>query len=178
MWLFFFGFLLVFAEFPITFPLTGGTVDLLPAFLGFALLFLGAKKMSMENLHFRRIRIAALPAFAVSAVHFVIAILHLDLAFFSYDVAELILLILTVAAKLYIAYEFTEAVKKIERSHYKKFGADKLASAWIILCMTSLLGFLVAVLPSIALPQLVVHLLAVVWFEASVFGVARTLKKQ
>lgn len=171
MWYFFFGFLFVFVEFPLDVPMTGGSIDILPSFLGFALLFLGAQGMRTENEHFRRIRIFSLITLAVSAAQFCFA-------FLGYKIVELVLFILATAANLYITYEFTEGVKKIERSRYKKLGADKLSSAWIILCMTSLLGFLVPFVPTVALPQLALDLLAVIWFESSLFKLARALRSR
>lgn len=169
MWYFFFGFLFVFVEFTLDVPLTGGKIDLLPSFLGFVLLFLGTQSMRTENEHFRRARPFALIALLLGAAQFAFALI-------GYTVVELILFILATAATLYISYEFTEGVKKIERSRYKKLGADKLATAWIILCMTSLLGFLVPLLPDITLTQLLVDLIAVIWFESSIFKAARALR--
>ena len=168
MWYFFWGFLFIFRDFSLTLP-TGGSVNLMPSFLGFALLLLGARQTESENEHFHRILLASVAALLISAAQFVFAI-------FAFSAVELVLFILSTAAALYITYEFTEGAKKIERSRYKKFGTDKLSTAWILLCMTALLGFLVPFMPTISLTQMLVHLLALTWFETSVYSFIRALQ--
>ena len=170
MWCFFWGFLFIFVDFSLALP-TGGSVNLMPSFLGFALLLLGARQTESENEHFRRILLASVAAIIISAAQFVFAI-------FAYTTVELVLFIFSTAAALYITYEFTEGAKKIERSRYKKFGTDKLGTAWIILCMTALLGFLVPFMPTISLTQMLVHLLALTWFETSVYSFIRALQRR
>lgn len=167
MWYCFFGFLLVFVDFSLALP-NGGSINLLPGFLGYALLFVGALSLGHENERFRRMRLATVIAFVISALQFVLAI-------YAFKTAEFVLFVFATALSLYITYEFTEGAKMLERSRYKKLSTDKLSSAWIILCMTSILGFLVPFFPMIGLTQALVQLLALCWFEFSVYTLSRRL---
>ena len=73
MWYCFFGFLLVFVDFSLALP-NGGSINLLPGFLGYALVFVGALGLGHENERFRRMRLATVIAFVISALQFVLAI--------------------------------------------------------------------------------------------------------
>ena len=166
----FFGFLFVFLDFNITFAY-GGTVNFLPNFLGYLLLFLAARRYGHENDHFHRLRLFSLIAFVLALGEFVLDLAPLVLP----TVAVLVISVVMTAMALYLAYEFAEGAKALERSLYKKFDADKISAAWIILSMTSLLEFLVLYLPAVALPCYLVHWLAVAWFESATFHFEKKL---
>ncbi len=167
---YFWGFLLVFLDFNIQLSY-GGVLNALPTFLGYTLLLLATWRFGHENEHFRRLKLLAPIALALSVGEFVLDLLALPLP----KVAELIISIVMTVAALYIAYEFAEGAKALERSLYKKLDADKISAAWIILCMTSLLEFLIIYIPTVALPCYLLHWLAVAWFGSATFHFERRL---
>ena len=167
---YFFGFLLVFLDFNITLAY-GGVLNVLPDFLGYALLTFAAVRVGHENSHFQRLRAVTAVAFVLSIGEFVLNLLALSLP----KVAELVISIAMTVVALYIAYEFSEGAKSLERSLSRKLDADKISAAWIILSMTSLLEFLVIYFPAVALPCYLVHWLAVAWFESATFHFERKL---
>ena len=167
---YFLGFLFVFLDFNL--PLAhGGEVNLIPAFLGYAILFFSNRRFGHENGHFRHLRLFTVIAFFLSAAEFTLDLIALPLP----KVAELVISVVMTVAALYIAYEFAEGAKELERSLYRKLDADKISSAWIILSITSLLEFLVLYLPAVVLPCYLVHWLAVAWFESATFHFERKL---
>lgn len=168
---YFFGFLLIFLDFNITLSY-GGVLNLLPAFLGYALLILASVRMEDKNEHFRRLKLFSPVALALSASVFVLDLTAIALP----KVAELVISILMTIASLYIAYEFAEGAKALERSLYKKMDADKISSAWIILSMASLLMFLTIYFEDVLLPCAFVKLLAIAWFESATYHFERRLE--
>ena len=169
MWFCFFGFLIVFADTAIALPATGGTIELIPAFLGYLLLLFGSRRMNEESTHFRRLGIVALAALPLGLAEFILNIL-------SVPVAPLILFILTTVADLWCAYEFSEASKEIEHDCYTKLGADKLSTSWFLLVMTSLLGFALPLLPKLSFTQFVIHHIALILFLVCAFLFTRKLQ--
>lgn len=166
----FLGFLFIFLDFKITFAY-GGTVNFLPNFVGYLFLFLAVRNYGHENDHFRRLRLFSPIAVLLSLAVFVLELLPFSLP----TAATLVISVAMTAMALYLAYEFAEGAKALERSLYKKFDADKISAAWIILSMTSLLEFLVIYLPAVALPCYLVHWLAVAWFESATFHFEKKL---
>ncbi len=169
---YFFGFLLILLDFPITLGY-GGTLNAIPDFLGYGLLLLATRRYGQENEHFRRLRLGAYITLPLSVAEFALDLSALVLP----TVATLAIGVVMTVASLYITYEFSEGAKALERSLYKKFDADKISAAWIILCMASLLKYLAIYMPSVLLPCTLVHLLAIVWFESAVFHFERKRAK-
>lgn len=163
--LYFFGFLLLLLNFSVELAY-GGTLNAIPDFLGYGLLLIASTRDLRENAHFQRQRMATAIALPLSVIEFVLILLPLSLA----PILVLIVDVIMTLASLYIAYEFAEGAKALEKKRYQKFDADKISAAWFILTMASLLQYLAAYLPSVALPCLAVYLLSIVWFESAVFG--------
>ena len=170
MWYYFFGFLFVFLDFKLDLPY-GGTLNCLPSFVGYLLVMLGNYRLHHENDHFRRLRILTPLFFALSVAEFILSLLTF---FLPKAVIIVISIVMTVAA-LYTSYEFAEATKSIERSLYKKLDADKISTAWIILCMTALLEFLIYYFPSVMLLCFFVHWLSIAWFASATYHFIRKL---
>ena len=168
---YFFGFLFLFLDFNISLPY-GGVLNLLPAFMGYALLILATVRMGYENPHFRRLKCLAPVACVLSMGVFVFNLTAISLP----KVAELIMSVVMTFASLYIAYEFAEGAKALERGLYKKLDADKISAAWIILSMASLLMFVSIYFENVFLPCLLIKLLAVAWFESATYHFERKLK--
>ena len=171
MWFYFIGFLPVFLDFYITLP-HGGSLNALPDFLGYALLILAAFLSEHENEHFRRQRAVCFVALPLSLAEFILEVTAVKLP----DAVTLSVSILMTALALYIAYEFSEGAKALERTRYQKLTAEKLASAWLILGMSSLLRILAFFFTPIALTCEFLHLFAVIWFAAATFGFVRRAK--
>lgn len=175
----FFGFLIVFTELPIGVPT--GELDLLPTFLGYLLLLLGSMRAKGESKHFSRLQLASLIALPFGLAGFV-----LDIFASLVPVAPTVLFVLTTVANIYCAYEFAEGAREIERRYFKKLGADRLFTAWGILGMTSLFGFLLAIftefglekmVTNLALTQMVLQVIALILFEISSGLFVRNLRR-
>ena len=170
MWYYFFGFLFIFLDFKLDLGY-GGTLNCLPSFVGYLFLSVGSRRLSHENDHFRRLRLWSPILCVLSACEFVLSLLTIPLP----KATVLVISILLTAASLYVTYEFAEGAKSIERSLYKKLEADKISTAWIILCMTALLEFLIYYFPSVALLCYFVHWLSIAWFASATYHFIRKL---
>ena len=167
---YFFGFLFLFLDFDIQFPY-GGTLYLAP--IGYGLLILASMRLGHENDRFRRLKLLTPIAFVLSLGVFVLKLCALSLPAV---VGPVISVVMTVAS-LYVAYEFAEGAKALERSLYKKMDADKISAAWIILAMASLLTFLTIYFEAVKLTCALVKLLAIIWFESAIYHFERKLKE-
>ena len=170
MWYYFFGFLFVFLDFKLDLSY-GGSLNCMPSFVGYLLVMLGSFHMSHENDHFRRLRLLTPIFLTLSVAEFVLSLLTFLLP---KAVIIVISIVMTVCA-LYTSYEFSEGAKSIERSLYKKLDADKISTAWIILCMTALLEFLIYYFPSVMLLCYFVHWLSIAWFASATYHFIRKL---
>ena len=166
---YFFAFFFLFLSFEWQLPF--GTVDFLPDFIGYTLIIIGSFQLRHENSRFLRSRRVAFVLLVITA-----ALFGLDLFGVVIDrVIRLALNTFITVSGLYTAYEFTEGCKTLERSLETNVGASNLSSAWIILCMGNFLLFFIEFLPALALPCLLLHLLAFSWFESSIFHTNRRL---
>lgn len=171
MWLCFIAFFFIFLDASFALPSGAGTVNFIPDFIGYALLFVAKTAHTQANDHFRRMRLASAVAAVFSLAEFFLNLFGVPL----YEGIELAISVLMTAASLYITYEFAEGAKAIERATYKKLDADKIASAWSFLCISSFLLFLTVFLPYAALPCYLLHFLAFAWFQGSLFHFNRKL---
>ena len=171
MWLYFIGFFFVFLDASFALPSGVGTVNFMPDFIGYALLFCASHAKRHQNGAFTRLRHASAVASLLSLAEFVLNLLGVPL----HRAIELAIGVLMTAAALYITYEFAEGAKAIERNAYKKRNADKISSAWSFLCISSFLLFLTAFFPYAAIPCYLLHILAFAWLEGSVFQFIRSL---
>ena len=169
---FFFGFLLVFLDYPIALAY-GGALNLIPDFLGYGLLLLAGRRLVEENAHFRRLTIGARIALFLSLAEFALNLLPLSLP----TPVTLLADIAVTLASLYISFEFAEGAKAYEHRRYKKMDAEKISAAWLILCMASILQYIMLYLPAVALPSLLLFLLAVVWFCSATLRFEKMLTK-
>ena len=171
MWLYFFAFFFVFLDFPITLPNGVASVNLMPDFVGYVLLFLARPTARHEGNSFRRLHLAALPIAALALAEFFLNLFGVALPL----AVELPISILMTACALYVTYEYSEGVKDIQRCLFKRLGADKVASAWAFLCISSLLLFIVTFFPAASLPAYLLHWLAFAWLEGSIYHFNRRL---
>ena len=169
---FFAGFLFIFLDFNIKLPF-GGALNLLPDFLGYAIILWAIYRGKQKNAHMCRATITACVATALSLLEYGLNLFAVPLPV----PAEFALSIALTLGALYVSYEFGEWAKEIERTRYQKLDTDKISAAWIILCVASLLEYLTVYLPEVALPCYVVHWIAVIWLESAVFHFERALAK-
>ena len=171
MWLYFIGFFFVFLDFSFPLPENERIVNLMPDFIGYALLFFASISLRRENNSFRRLRLVSVIATVFSLAEFFLNLFAVPL----FLGIELSIGVLMTMAALYITYEFAEGAKTIERGAYKRLGAEKISSAWTFLCISSLLLFVTTFLPYAAIPCYLLHWLAFAWFESSIFHFNRKL---
>ena len=171
MWLYFFGFFFVFLDFSFALPGGTGSINFMPDFIGYALLFFASLALRHENNSFKRLRFVSAIATALSLAEFFLNLFGVLL----HPGIELAFGVLMTVGSLYITYEFSEGAKTIERGAYKKLGAGKISSAWTFICISSLLLFATTFLPYAAIPCYLLHWLAFAWFESSIFHFNRKL---
>ena len=172
--LYFLGFLLVFPDYPIELAY-GGVLNVIPDFLGYAILLLACLRDARENVHFRRMRYATFVALPLSIAEFSLA---LAVPTTQATVSVVMGVALTVVS-LYVTYTYAEGAKALEKRRYQKLDADKIASAWFILTMASLLMYLALyLLPAVLLPCNLVYILAILWLEGAVFQFEKKLSSQ
>ena len=172
MLLFFIGFMFVFIDYNIT--IGAASVNLIPDFIGFALVLIASRSYVQKSARFKIVGILSAILGAWGIVAFVLALCSVSLA----PIPELITGILATVGALGLTYAFCEGVKEYESGFVKPFGAAQLASSWVLLCMGNLIYYFTLVFENMYLVCILLQLLSIVWFEYSVFSIYQNLKKR
>ncbi len=170
--LFFIGFLFIFLDF--NYIIGEATVNLIPDFVGYILVFLGSRgTIGRQSNHFILVRIVSLLLMAWSAVAFVMGIVSFEMHYIVRVIVDIVVLL----CALYMTYEFTEGIKTYERSIARPIGAAQLSSAWVLLCMGNLIYYFTFFFESLYLVCILLLVLSLIWFEYSVLYIYRELRK-
>ena len=172
MLLFFFAFLFVFLDF--RYNIGAATLNLIPDFVGYALIFIAARRYKEKSEHFRHITLLSVILFAWGVASFLLGAFAIKL----HIALEVATSILSTLGALYLTYKFSEGVKEYETSFTRPIGAAQLSSAWVLLCMGNLIFFFTFVLESMYLVVILLQLLSLIWFEYSIIAVAQELRKR
>ena len=173
MFAFFFGFIFLFLDYSVT--LGGRTVQLIPAFVGYFLITVGAAHMTKKHPGFRKVRNLSAVLVFWSAVVFLLDIFppseHAQYILFAVG-------LLSTVFALYLTHLFTVAIHKTEGQEGRALNGDKLSSGWALLTMTSVLSYAGLLLESLVFPCLVLQIAGTVWFLSSVLKCATLYRKK
>ena len=158
----FIGFFFLFLEFPI--PVGNGTLNLMPACVGGALLLLGIGRLSDGAPRFLRMRLSSLVLIVLSLARTVTSLSGMQTGVWP-TLAQALEILLA----LHLAYEVTEYVKAKEKYVSRPLGGKDLSSAWFLLTIGNLLSFFSVYLESMALLCLVLQLLSIVWYQMALW---------
>ena len=165
----FIGFLFVFLNCEI--PLGNGSLNLMPAVIGYVFLLVWAMRTGDGSARFLRIRLLSLLLGLLSVAHTLILALAVPLT----GIAPLLLGGTSTVGALYVAYEVVAHVKETEKRIGRPLGGGDLHSAWFLLAMGNLLSLFVTYMESMALLCMALQLLSIAWFSAAIFRSGRKM---
>lgn len=166
--LFFFGFLFLLFDYNIA--VGSGTLALIPAFVGYLLLFFASRPLARTYPAFQKLSVAALPMTAFGLVCFFLPL------FWPQAVQGALSLILGICAtlcSLAAAWLFSEAVLAMEKALGRDLLAKKIHNAWALLSGTAILSYAGLVMQDLVLPALVLQTAGTIWFLYSLIICAR-----
>lgn len=162
--LFFWGFLLVFLDFSLTF--NGVGFDLLPDAVGYLLVFIGAGRMREESDSFARMRpialVLAILGFAALIINPFGPIELTDGWPTTLAVTSFTLLMLFLY--LYLLWLLVRGVQDIEQYYGCPFGAHAMRKAFIVILVISIVSRILVWIPFLVLLMLPLGIAAVVTF--------------
>ena len=173
MFAFFFGFIFLFLDYGI--PVGGGTLQLIPAFLGYILIAVGAWGLEKKISGFRKIR-----NFSAVLIFWSVATFFLDI-FAPLEEMKYISLsigLLSTVFALYITHMFASAIRKAEGRIGLSLNGEKLLSGWALLTLTAVLSYAGMFFEDLILPCLILRVASTFWFLTSVLKCAVSYKKR
>lgn len=159
----FIGFFFLFLDFPIA--IGTATLNLMPAFVGAALLLVGFGRIESGESRFLRMRLGAALLGALDLALTLLAVLSVDMG----DVLSIVTDALGILLSLYLAYETVQHVKALERKHTRPLGGNDLTSSWFLLALGNLLSLFVVYMDSMALLCIALQLLSVAWYQLALY---------
>lgn len=172
MLLFFFGYLFVFLDYNIT--VGTASINLIPDFVGFILLFIASRLYASKSRHFFAVGIVSLILGAWGLVSFGLGLFSISLP----SIVQTISGVIAMLGALYLTYAFTEGVKEYEAGFSKPIGAAQLSSAWVLLCMGNLIFYFTLIFNSMYLVCVLLQILSLVWFEYSILSIYNQVRKR
>lgn len=156
----FIGLLFVFLDFNLN--LGASTVELIPDFIGFILMYNGSKELIQESEWFNKIMPFTLGMSIYSGVIYALDLLGLsaglDLAF------SFILGVITLIMTIYINYAIVMGVSDMEIRYDSDFNWKPLYAAWKLLAICQVLIYLLVFIPIFNIIGLLVVLIANIYY--------------
>ncbi|MBE6990463.1 MAG: hypothetical protein E7426_06935 [Ruminococcaceae bacterium] len=155
----FFGLLLIYINININFD--GHTLNLLPAWAGYCLIYSGLNDLSEESEHF-----AAIKPWCLGMVVYTGILWLLDLLMGTVDLGLIgwILGLVSTFVSLYILYMLVRAIGDIETFRGVDIGQPKLMSAWKVMAIATAIAQILTILPPLAVICLIVAFVALIFF--------------
>ncbi len=170
MGLIFFGFFFVFLNFEIA--IGAGTLNVMPAFIGYLLILLGCGKIDDGSRCIFRIRGFSVPLAFISAAFTVLGLIPIPM----HTIARLLINLVSIGGALYVTYEVADWVKEKERERFRPLGGSDLSSAWFLLAIGNLISLFASFMASMALLCLALQLLSIAWYQMALYRAWRKIE--
>jgi hypothetical protein len=125
-----------------SFEITANNVSLLPDFLGYVLIALGANQLKEESIFFGRMIPLSIGMAIYTSIHFLAALLGWALPA---GILMLVLAMVSLLVSLYISYNMIRGITEMEDNRGYDFSADKLMKWWMatvfLAVFNSIFGF-------------------------------------
>ena len=164
----FWGFFFVFINFNLSF--NAHTLNLIPTFVGYILLYQAAGELAGENRRFDQLRPFAIAMAVYTGLLWVGDLLGVTSGGSWLDT---ILGLAALAVSLYISWNVVQAVLEMESSSGMELNGASVRTAWFILLAAQIAGTLGGMLLGpLALMALIALLVGVIWFLAALWKCA------
>lgn len=141
----FYGFLLVFLNFNLTFDSI--VINLLPDFLGYYLIMKGLKELTSESDHFMKVIPFAQGMMVYSTIRYILDVVGISsrLGWINVGLSIIVTIFL-----LYIVYEIIQGILELERKMMTNLNGATLLLEWKIIAVLDIINYLVMFLPLIS----------------------------
>ena len=163
----FWGFFLIFINFYVT--INGHTLNLLPTFAGYILLYRAAGELLGESGRFGKLRPFAVAVAIYTGILWVGDLLGVTGANWLSTLLELAAL----AVALYISWSVIQAILEMETHYGTDLNGTSARTAWFVLLAAQIAGTLGGLLlDALALMALIALLVGIIWFLAALWKCA------
>ncbi len=139
------GLLLILLDFTINADAV--SIDLIPDFIGYAILFVGCGRLSDRADAFRKLRPVAAVMIAVSLSTWLMGMFG---AAPQNSTAAVLLGIVNTAASIYASYASVDGVRELEARDRVALGGEKLYNAWLLMPLFQAAAFFTLFIPGLA----------------------------
>ena len=155
----FFGFLLLFINVNLTF--NGHTVNVLPEWAGYCLIYSGLNDLAGEGEHFALAR-----PWCLAMVVYTGATWLIEIFFGSAKLGIIggLLNLLATLVSLYVSYMILQGIAEIQRDRGVDLGQDKLMKIWKVFAVCILIANLLLFMPALAVVAMIVAFVATIIF--------------
>ena len=166
----FWGFFFVFINFNLT--LNGHTVNLLPDFVGYILLYQAAGELAGESGRFKTLRPFAAAMAVYTGILWVGALLG---ATGGDSWLDTILGLVATVLSLIVSWNAIQAVLEIESARGADLNGASVRTAWFVLLVVQIAGYAALLLfsPGLALLVGIAGLVGIIWFLAALWKCAK-----
>lgn len=155
----FFGLLLTFLD--INLNLSGHTLDILPDWAGYCLIYSGLKDLSGESDYFTKAQPWCMPMVVYSAIVWALEILFGEAKL---GIIGFVLSLAALLVSLYISYLIIEGIGEIEHLRGINLMQAKLKNVWMLYAICGLIACFLGILVPLALICLIVAVVAGIIF--------------
>ena len=139
--------------------------NILPDFVGYILLYFGAKELGKRSIKFNNVALIAAISFFISVILSFIAYLSTGI---SDNVFEL-LSILTTCIVILLLYLFVRGIKDLEKIDDNNYGSKFLFISWMLLTAFALISYLILLLPDLTSILAIVNICSHILFISSFY---------
>ncbi|MBQ1675534.1 MAG: hypothetical protein II069_05835 [Oscillospiraceae bacterium] len=156
----FFGLLFIYLNINLNLDPGGHTLNLLPDWAGYCLLYSGLLDLAAESERFSRAKPWCLGMAVYTFVLWVLALFGpVDLGILDWALG-----LISTAISLYILYTLVVAIGDIETFRSVSIGQPKLMSAWKVMAIAYAAAYVLSILPFLAVICLIVSFVATIFF--------------
>jgi len=161
----FWGFLLVFLNFNISFG--GGTLNLLPAFIGYYIIYKGVSELADRSASFTRVLPFLKALIVIRLIGFIFDLLGLNS---SITALGYLATVAFTILDLYVSYTIVQGILELESFYNFDFLGRSLLTVWQVMAICQGLACILIFLPVLAILPIIVSFIAAVIFLVKLYG--------
>lgn len=163
------GFLLVFLDYTFS-PQKGVVIEILPDFIGYALVVIGALQLRKDGSLYAVLAISSIIMTAFSGLTYSQGVMAVALS----ERADVLLSALALIGSFIVAILFLLALRQAEQKYQSNFGSGDIRSALWFMAVTTVLAFVFQILPVMGIIGIMIGFLGNMFF---LFELGRTRNK-